>query len=392
MKKLALLLFSVIAAIRMFAQCSGCSFISGSQAVGNATTVTIPQPIGVAANDVMVAAIHTGWCNSGSSVTPPAGWIFIAETGNTGPGCGAGSNEIQLATFYKVATASEPANYTFTGSSSQIYVGGIVAYSGVDVNNPVNAFSSNGAQEACNNIIAPGLTTTSSCTTVLSVFYCSVNNSLTNIVPQAGLTERLDIGTTGNHPWGNENVEISDRLITTTGPVGATSAALSSCSGSSWVTGAQQIALNCQPSVLADFDISDPVICQGGCINLTDQSVGDILEWQWLFEGADVTSFNGQNPGLVCYSNPGTYDITLTVTGPEGTDTFISTVTVEYCPVPGCTYAVALNYNPAANLDDGTCVFEECINNCPADLDGNNVINVNDLLYFMASFGTVCPD
>ncbi|MBL7942272.1 MAG: hypothetical protein JNM00_05880, partial [Flavobacteriales bacterium] len=210
-------LFCAAATFQCAAQCTGCTFIAGSQAVGNATTVTIPKPAGVAVNHVMVAAIHTGWCNSGSAVTPPAGWTFIASTANTGPGCGAGSTQIQLSTFYKVATASEPANYTFTGFSSQIYVGGIVAYSGVDVTSPINAFSSNGAQEMCNNIVAPTLTTTTSCSTVLSVFYCSVNNSLTNIIPQVGLTERLDIGTTGNHPWGNENVEISDRVITTIG-------------------------------------------------------------------------------------------------------------------------------------------------------------------------------
>jgi len=56
----------------------------------------------------------------------------------------------------------------------------------------------------------------------------------------------------------------------------------------------------------------------------------------------------------------------------------------------GCTYPDATNHNPAANADDGSCVYEPVIDNCPADLDGNGVVNVSDLLVFMGSFGTFC--
>lgn len=59
--------------------------------------------------------------------------------------------------------------------------------------------------------------------------------------------------------------------------------------------------------------------------------------------------------------------------------------------VPGCTYAVATNYNPSASIDDGTCTFETA-SSCPGDLDGNGIITVVDLIEFLDVFGTICPD
>lgn len=52
--------------------------------------------------------------------------------------------------------------------------------------------------------------------------------------------------------------------------------------------------------------------------------------------------------------------------------------------VMGCTYPQALNYNALANDDDGSCVFQECLN---GDLDGNEFIDVNDLLELLLIFG-----
>ena len=45
----------------------------------------------------------------------------------------------------------------------------------------------------------------------------------------------------------------------------------------------------------------------------------------------------------------------------------------------------AVNYNPTANEQDGSCLFESC----PGDLDGDLTTGVQDLLEFLIVYGCV---
>lgn len=56
---------------------------------------------------------------------------------------------------------------------------------------------------------------------------------------------------------------------------------------------------------------------------------------------------------------------------------------------PGCTYSQALNYQPLAVYDDGSCVFPQSVD-CPLDFNADGVVNVPDLLIFIAAWGTIC--
>ena len=58
--------------------------------------------------------------------------------------------------------------------------------------------------------------------------------------------------------------------------------------------------------------------------------------------------------------------------------------------VPGCVYDFACNYNPDANIDDGSCEVDSCF--CPGDLNGDNEVDVSDLLDFFQLWGTVCEE
>jgi hypothetical protein len=80
--------------------------------------------------------------------------------------------------------------------------------------------------------------------------------------------------------------------------------------------------------------------------------------------------------------------------------------------VAGCTYANAVNYDAAATDDDGTCNFVGCVlpdyssynelantnsgdcTNAPgsADFTGDGLVQLEDLLDFLVSFGTSGPD
>jgi len=58
-------------------------------------------------------------------------------------------------------------------------------------------------------------------------------------------------------------------------------------------------------------------------VQFTDTSTGSVTSWAWTF--GDGGSSAAQNPSHT-YNNPGTYTVTLTVTGPGGSDSKIGTI------------------------------------------------------------------
>lgn len=69
----------------------------------------------------------------------------------------------------------------------------------------------------------------------------------------------------------------------------------------------------------ADFSASETTIDVGESVTFTDLSQGNILEWNWLFPGGTPSSSNEQNP-VITYNEPGTFDVSLTVSDNNGTD------------------------------------------------------------------------
>lgn len=59
--------------------------------------------------------------------------------------------------------------------------------------------------------------------------------------------------------------------------------------------------------------------------------------------------------------------------------------------VPGCVYSSASNFNPIANIDDYSCVFDESgDDDCLGDLDGDGTVTISDLLAMLGILGTEC--
>ena len=56
---------------------------------------------------------------------------------------------------------------------------------------------------------------------------------------------------------------------------------------------------------------------------------------------------------------------------------------------PGCTYAAAINFNPAANDDDGSCLFTGD-SSCAMDGNLDGWVNTSDLLLLLGEFGLGC--
>ena len=63
-----------------------------------------------------------------------------------------------------------------------------------------------------------------------------------------------------------------------------------------------------------------------------------------------------------------------------------------HCPPPGtggCTYEGASNFDDAADYDDGTCAFD-FPSECVGDLNGDGTITIADILAMLGLFGSVC--
>ena len=72
---------------------------------------------------------------------------------------------------------------------------------------------------------------------------------------------------------------------------------------------------------VAQFSASATTICAGSQVTFTNQSTGSISSYQWNFPGGSPASSTAQNPPAVTYTNPGTYNVQLTVTNAGGSDT-----------------------------------------------------------------------
>ena len=68
----------------------------------------------------------------------------------------------------------------------------------------------------------------------------------------------------------------------------------------------------------ADFTADPTSGCAPLTVNFSDASSGEITDWSWDF--GDGTTSTEQNPTHT-YNNPGNYTVSLTVTGPGGSDT-----------------------------------------------------------------------
>jgi len=75
--------------------------------------------------------------------------------------------------------------------------------------------------------------------------------------------------------------------------------------------------------VLASFNADQTNICEGGIVNYSDNSSGDITSWDWTFQSGNPPSSSDQNP-VVTYDDTGSYQVSLTVS--DGTNSNTLTI------------------------------------------------------------------
>lgn len=60
------------------------------------------------------------------------------------------------------------------------------------------------------------------------------------------------------------------------------------------------------------------IVATGEQVDFTDLSTGLPVAWQWTFQGGQPSSSSARNPSGIVYSNPGSFDVVLTITNANG--------------------------------------------------------------------------
>lgn len=81
---------------------------------------------------------------------------------------------------------------------------------------------------------------------------------------------------------------------------------------------------NCNNALVADFQVESTQVCEGAQVQFSDQSQGNILVWEWHFEGGNPESSGEINP-IVTYDQPGIWNVSLKVSN----DLYSDSLTVQ---------------------------------------------------------------
>jgi subtilisin family serine protease len=133
---------------------------------------------------------------------------------------------------------------------------------------------------------------------------------------------------------------------------------------------------------VADFSANFTAISAGGSVLFTNLSTYNPTSWNWTFTGGTPTSFNGQNPPSVTYNTPGTYNVSLTVTNANGTDTETKS---GYITVSAAAVCEQINLPTPASWT-GTNYFTGASVGSDGWINGMNVyLDKQKAMYFDAS-------
>ena len=154
---------------------------AASASAGSDTlTLTINKPAGTVENDIMIASIAI--CPNTPTITAPTGWTLIRRTNN------ANANAHSLASYYRVAGASEGASYAWTFDASSGSAGGISSFYNGETTAVVDVESGANTASALTHA-APTVTTVWANSMIVTAHAMSSSETWTT---PAGMTEAFD--------------------------------------------------------------------------------------------------------------------------------------------------------------------------------------------------------
>lgn len=295
-------------------------------AVHHGSTLSIPLPAGTVANDVMVAAITVA--PQTATITPPSGWTAITSTNGS---------KTRLLTYYKVATASEPALYTWAVSTNHTGIaGGITSFTGVNTTNPVESSAAQTTVSAVSHT-APSVSTVTGNDGLLTVhsFASSPYSSNASYAgawsPPSGMLELVDERSRGGNSGSGVALEMNYLSLASAGATGANTATSSASSSLKDVGIAATIALRSTNSI-DHLEIDYPQATLSSC------ATTPVTVYACASSGTScATLYTGGVSGIVLTPGGGTISIpagaasvSATVTQAAGAGTLAATSGAPY--------------------------------------------------------------
>lgn len=236
-------------------QASG-SRMTSTTAVGSTTSVVLNKPSDVSQGNFMIGIIAF---NKGTSVTvtPPSGWTLVKRSD--------AADKVGSASYYKIATSSEPSTYTWTLAGGDKWAAGLTRILGVNPTTPIQVSAVNNGASSVSHV-APSVTTLADSTMVLCHY--THEDELT-YTPAGGTFEIYDVPYSASDKPGNMLSWFMEADPVATGSKTATVS-----SPAKWAT--QTIALN----TASPFYI-DPVMNAGQVQEVIDNAQdGDTIIWR----------------------------------------------------------------------------------------------------------------
>lgn len=188
---------------------SGITVGASSTAVATtaASSVSLTKPSGVAAGDVLVAAITA---DLSPTVTAPAGWTPIVNGLGINSSASSGA---KVFSYYHVVGASDPASYTWTLGTAVKWGAGVTAYRGVNNATPLDSTVATAVNTtySATSITAPGITTATNGAMLIGGI--GFDSSSPAATPPGGWTERWE-------STGGQIAELADGVQATAGASG----------------------------------------------------------------------------------------------------------------------------------------------------------------------------
>lgn len=272
---------------------TGLNTTTGATVIANPTTATTYSVIGTSGSCTDTNTVTV-------NITPPP---TVSVTSSSPTMCSGSSVTL---------TATGATSYTWSPAT------GLSATTGSSVTaspSTTTTYSIIGGTGACSDTTTitvnvtptPTVTATPASPTICAGDNVSITvNGATSYTwsPSTGLSS-----TTGSTVTANPSSTITYSVIGTDG----------TCSDTLSIT----VTVNPCSMPIAAFSSSETSICEGSCVDFTDEST-NATSWIWSFPGGNPSSSTSQNP-VVCYSSPGIYDVTLIAINSNGSDTATQT-------------------------------------------------------------------